>query len=80
MMPGILHGQEVQDEQNGKGMAVAICVLIVWCSPVFSETTTVTSEGKYVMGDLDSKKDAKTLAILEAKRMALEKAGACCQP
>jgi hypothetical protein len=41
----------------------------------FAETSTIISEGKYVMGDLDTKKDAKTQALIEAKRMAMEKAG-----
>lgn len=40
-----------------------------------AEPTVVTAEGKYVMGDLDSKKDARMLALMEAKRIALEKAG-----
>jgi Flp pilus assembly protein TadD len=43
--------------------------------PAYAEPTVVTSEGKYVMGDLDSKKDAKALALMEAKRLALEKTG-----
>jgi len=41
----------------------------------FAEPSNIISEGKYVMGDLDTKKDAKTQALLEAKRMAMEKAG-----
>lgn len=42
---------------------------------VFAGTSIIISEGKYVMGDLDTKKDAKTQALIEAKRMAMEKAG-----
>ena len=38
-------------------------------------TKEVVATGRYVMGDLDTKKDAKRLALLEAKQMALEKAG-----
>ena len=41
----------------------------------FAEQKVVTAEGKYVMGDLDSRKDAKALALIDAKRMALEQAG-----
>lgn len=41
----------------------------------FAEPSSIISEGKYVMGDLDTKKDAKTQALMEAKRMAMEKAG-----
>jgi tetratricopeptide (TPR) repeat protein len=58
-----------------RGIAAVMAVLIVWCVPAFSAPTVVTADGKYVMGDLDSKKDAKTLALMEAKRIALEKAG-----
>ena len=41
----------------------------------FAETSSIISEGKYVMGDLDTKKDAKSQALIEAKRLAMEKAG-----
>jgi Skp family chaperone for outer membrane proteins len=41
----------------------------------FAEPSIIISEGKYVMGDLDTRKDAKTQALIEAKRMAMEKAG-----
>jgi len=58
-----------------KCIATALAVFMLWCVPALAEKTEVTAEGKYVMGDLDSKKDAKSLALMEAKRMALEKAG-----
>jgi Flp pilus assembly protein TadD len=45
------------------------------CSLAFAESKVVTSEGKYVMGDLDTKKEARSLALMEAKRSALEQAG-----
>jgi hypothetical protein len=41
----------------------------------YAEPSSIISEGQYVMGDLDTKKDAKTQALIEAKRMAMEKAG-----
>jgi tetratricopeptide (TPR) repeat protein len=58
---------------------IAVLVLPLWLlcvapSPA-AEPTVVTAEGKYAMGDLDSKKDARMLALMEAKRIALEKAG-----
>lgn len=59
------------------GMILLVIILAVLCgtlSPA-AEPTVVTAEGKYVMGDLDSKKDARMLALMEAKRIALEKAG-----
>ena len=40
----------------------------------FAEQKIVVTEGKYVMGDLDSKKETKALALIDAKRLALEQA------
>lgn len=59
------------------GLILLVITLAVLCgtlSPA-AEPTVVTAEGKYMMGDLDSKKDARMLALMEAKRIALEKAG-----
>jgi hypothetical protein len=39
------------------------------------EEVVVEAEGTYLMGDRDSKQTARELALYEAKRMALEKAG-----
>jgi regulator of sirC expression with transglutaminase-like and TPR domain len=50
-------------------------VVTFCCSLAFAESKVVDSEGKYVMGDLDTKKDARALALMEAKRSALEQAG-----
>ena len=55
-------------------LGITMTMLLVTLSPA-AEPTVVTAEGKYVMGDLDSKKDARMLALMEAKRIALEKAG-----
>lgn len=55
-------------------LGLPLLLLGVAPSPA-AEPTVVTVEGKYAMGDLDTKKDARTLAIMEAKRIALEKAG-----
>lgn len=55
---------------------VFIIVLCVYFSPMaLAEPVVVNSTGKYVMGDLDSKKNARSLALMEAKRQALERAG-----
>ncbi|MDP2646025.1 MAG: tetratricopeptide repeat protein [Desulfobacterales bacterium] len=40
-----------------------------------AEVKTVISSGQYNMGDRDSKADAKNIALLNAKRLALEQAG-----
>jgi hypothetical protein len=56
-------------------LVILLCAFVWFGEAAHAEPTTVISEGKYVMGDLDSKKDAKTLALIEAKRLALEQAG-----
>jgi tetratricopeptide (TPR) repeat protein len=58
----------------GSGLA-AIGILLLFQSFALAEPQVVTCEGKYVMGDLDTKQNAKMLALMEAKRLALEKAG-----
>jgi Flp pilus assembly protein TadD len=44
-------------------------------SVAFAEQKVVVTEGKYVLSNLDSKQDAKALALIDAKRLALEQAG-----
>jgi len=57
-------------------LCVGMSLLVTFCCPLaFAESKVVTCEGKYVMGDLDTKKDARALALMEAKRSALEQAG-----
>ena len=45
------------------------------CNLIFAETKIIAAEGKFVMGDLDSKSNAKKIALLNAKQMAMEAAG-----
>lgn len=55
---------------------VSVFFVVALCSPLaFAESKMVTCQGKYVMGDLDTKKDARALALMEAKRAALEQTG-----
>jgi len=57
-------------------LCVGLCVVVsFWSFLAFAESKVVTCHGKYVMGDLDTKKDARALALMEAKRSALEQAG-----
>ncbi|PKN69117.1 MAG: hypothetical protein CVU54_11430 [Deltaproteobacteria bacterium HGW-Deltaproteobacteria-12] len=58
-----------------RGIVAVLILLSVFCATAFAEKKVVTAEGKYVMGDLDSKQNAKALALMEAKRISLEKAG-----
>ena len=41
-------------------------------SAAFAQQKVLTSEGKYVLGLLDSKKDAKSLALIDARKQAIE--------
>ena len=62
-----------------KVLLAIFCMCLV-LGPVFlraeeTEPVEVEAEGSYLMGDRDSKQDARQLALFEAKRSALEKAG-----
>lgn len=50
-------------------------LLLVPGKGVSAEAKNIPATGKYVMGDRDSKSDAKKIALLNAKQMALETAG-----
>ncbi len=51
--------------------------LLAWLavSPANAELRTITATGEYRMGDNDTRTDAKRLALMDAKRLALEQAG-----
>jgi len=50
-----------------------LCLLLV--NNANAEIRTITATGEYRMGDNDTRTDAKRLALLDAKRLALEQAG-----
>ncbi len=52
---------------------MVVCLLSVSISD--AEVRTITATGEYRMGDNDTRTDAKRLALLDAKRLALEQAG-----
>jgi len=53
-----------------------VFLLIINLNPIaLSETNVIQTSGKFVMGDTDSKTDARKMALLNAKQMALEQAG-----
>jgi len=56
---------------------VYVVLVIVGFLPnsLFAESVTITAVGEYVMGDNDTYTDAKKLALQDAKRNLLEKAG-----
>ena len=53
----------------------AIGVILCFASPSWAEIRTITATGEYRMGDHDTRADAKRIALQDAKRLALEKAG-----
>ena len=53
--------------------AFLLCLLCI--DTAAAEIRTITSTGEYRMGDNDTRTDAKRLALLDAKRLALEQAG-----
>jgi len=54
-----------------------VVVITVFLTPAsaFAEAKTIHATHKYVMGDNDSKNDARHMCFLEAKRKVIEKAG-----
>lgn len=56
-------------------LATAFLLHAFWISSAAAEIRTITSTGEYRMGDNDTRTDAKRLALLDAKRLALEQAG-----
>ena len=51
-------------------------IIITLIKPeAFAEIRTIIATGEYRMGDNDTRTDAKRLALLDAKRLALEQAG-----
>jgi len=58
-----------------KRSVVLFCMVLFLCSSALAGTREVITTGKYVMGDLDTKTKAKNFALLDAKKMAMEKAG-----
>lgn len=58
-------------------MGLAVLAIWIWLAPAAAavEVRTLTATGEYRMGDNDTKTDAKRLALLDAKRQALEQVG-----
>jgi hypothetical protein len=52
-----------------------ICITLILPSVSQAEKKTLYVDHKYVMGDNESKNDARRLCLFEAKRMIAEKAG-----
>jgi len=61
--------------RNFTMLAGATLACLLAASHASAEVRTITATGEYRMGDNDTKTDAKRLALLDAKRLALEKTG-----
>lgn len=53
----------------------ALVVVLISIATGSAEVRTITATGEYRMGDNDTRTDAKRLALLDAKRLALEQCG-----
>ena len=53
-------------------VSILICLVV---SVAYPASETIFASYKYTMGDNDTKNDAKRICFLEAKRLAIEKAG-----
>ena len=58
---------------------LAFSLFVLTALPVDAATQTITATHTYVMGDNDSRNDARRLCFLEAKRKVLEQAGSFIQ-
>lgn len=58
-----------------KSLYTLLVLLFYFPFIVFGQVETITATHKYVMGDNDSKNDARRMCFMEAKRKVLEKAG-----
>ena len=54
---------------------IALSTVLIFPTVVFAEIQTLTATHTYIMGDHDSKDDARQRCLLEAKRKVLEQAG-----
>lgn len=56
-------------------ISMFIVIILCFASTAYSASESVFASYKYTMGDNDTKNDAKRICFLEAKRLAIEKAG-----
>jgi hypothetical protein len=63
------------DPKHSLYLLISVLTLLSTTPNVFSANETIYASYKYAMGDNDTKNDAKRICFLEAKRLAIEKAG-----
>jgi len=54
--------------------SLVVILVFLLLGSALAQSEVLTCRGKYVMGDLDTKKKARELALMNAKRMAMEEA------
>lgn|GEM_PF-2680902 len=52
-----------------------LIIISTSATPLFAQVDTVQATYKYIMGDNDTKTDARNLCFLYAKKLCMEKAG-----
>lgn len=55
--------------------SIVFCINLLFTFVCLSQTESVTATYKYTLGDNDTRNDAKRIALLEAKRICVEKVG-----
>jgi tetratricopeptide (TPR) repeat protein len=55
---------------------LSLMLVFCWTAAAFAEIKVIEADSFYIMGDNDSRVDARRIAVQEAKRKALEQAGA----
>jgi len=58
-----------------KAVSILFLLTLVLSGNAVAKTDTIYATYKYTMGDSDTKRDAKRIAFMEAKRLLLEKVG-----
>jgi len=69
------HNSEETSMRTFLQIFLSIVLSIFYLSDAFAQTYTVESNGEYVMGDSDSKIEARKIALEHAKRLAIEQIG-----
>ncbi|NTV54633.1 MAG: tetratricopeptide repeat protein [Syntrophaceae bacterium] len=63
------------EQRAGLFGALSLMLVFCWTAAAFAEIKVIEADGFYIMGDNESKIDARRIAVQEAKRKALEQAG-----
>lgn len=62
-------------QRYGRPLVAVLVIMSMCCAAGIALSHEGTCSGRYVMGDMDTRKDARSFALMEAKRTALEQGG-----